>query len=175
MDDSARGVSNPSTVRAWPRTAPQPAGYSPSKWDESGRRAGGWEKSPIDKDEEGQSLTRASLKQSFHFPFDLREGGFQHTASRIDHYFALGIQLVEPEADGLANPSLDAIANHGFADGARQGKADFGTLAFRPQSVEGGEQRPGVPAALIVNSAEIGGSQNTDTFWETCDVTTSRS
>lgn len=118
---------------------------------------------------------RATQEQLFHFPLDHLKGRIEHLASGIDDDFALWTQLVEPEAYGLANPSFNAIAHSGFSDRARHCEADFGAGTLRAADIKSCEQRPGIAGALIVNSSEISGSQNTDTFRKTCDVTTSRS
>ena len=79
------------------------------------------------------------------------------------------------EPHGLAHAPPYPVANHRLAHRAGNRKADFGSLAIRAARIESREQRPGIPGALIINSTEISGSQNTDTFGKTCDVTTSRS
>jgi len=169
MDDSAPGVSIPSRDPVPRRTArPLPARI-PNTWDNTGRQGGGWEKSPIYKRAVRRLRGCAPQKQLFHFPFDLREGRIEHPASWIDNNFALWIQQAEPEADGLTDPPLNAIADHGFSDGARQRESDLWTQAIRPARVESGEQWAGIPGTLIIYSSEISGSQNSDTFWKTCD------
>jgi hypothetical protein len=142
MDDSAPRASAPSRDHAPGHTARLLGARIPSRWDSSGRLGEGGEKAPIYKGEARRLRARATQQQLFHFPFDLREGRVERPASRIDDDFALWIQLIEPEADSLADPSLNAIADHGFTDGARQGKTDFGTQAIRPADVKSGEQRP---------------------------------
>ena len=100
------------------------------------------EKPPICKRVARRSRARATQQQLFHFPFDLREGRIQHTASWIDDDFALWTQLIEPEADRLADPSFNAVAHHGFSDRARHGEADLRSQALLPPDVKSGEQRP---------------------------------
>ena len=57
------------------------------------------------------------------FPY----GGIQCLASGIDDNGPLGTQLIQVEADGLADAPLDPVAHHGLTDRARQGEADVGT------------------------------------------------
>jgi hypothetical protein len=114
---------------------------------------------------------RATQEKLFHFPLDYGEGRIQHLASGIDDDFALWTQLIEPEADGLANPSFNAIAHHSLSDRARHREADFRAGTLRAADIKSGEQRSGIAGTLIVNSSEISGSQNTNTFRKTCDVT----
>src|SRR6185295_14370365 len=75
---------------------------------------------------------------------------------------------VEPEANGLADPPLNTVANHCFTDRSGHGKADFWSLAIGPAGKERRKQWSGIPGTVIINSAEINGSQNTDTFGKTC-------
>ena len=99
-------------------------------------------KPPIYKREARRSRGRATRQQLFHFALYLRERRFECPASWIDDDFALWTQLIEPEADGLADPAFDAIARHRFADRARHGKADLRSQAVRAPDKESGEQRP---------------------------------
>lgn len=56
-----------------------------------------------------------------------RYRGFQCLATGIDNDGPLGAQLIQVEADGLADAPLDPVAHHGLTDRARQGEADVGT------------------------------------------------
>lgn len=141
MDDSVPVVSIPSRDPGRRHTVPRPRARIQSRLDDNGRQGEEWEKSPIYKGEARRLRAGAPQKQLFHFPLDLREWSFQRPASWIDDDFALWTQLAKPEADGLADPTFDAIAHHGLPDGARQGEADLGTQAARPAREESGEQR----------------------------------
>ena len=70
---------------------------------------------------------------------------------------------------GLANAPPDAIADHGFPESARHGKADMGTIGLRLADGKGREERTRILRAPIVNPAEILGTQQTDTFRKTRD------
>jgi hypothetical protein len=72
-------------------------------------------------------------------------------------------------ADRLADAPPDPVANNGFPDRARDGEADMRTVGLRFADGERREQRAGILRALIVDSAEISGTQQTDTFRETRD------
>jgi hypothetical protein len=48
-----------------------------------------------------------------------RYRGFQRFATGIDNDGPLGAQLIQVEADGLADAPLDAVAHHGLTDRAR--------------------------------------------------------
>ena len=54
-------------------------------------------------------------------------GGIQGLASGIDDNGPLRAQLIQVEADGLADAPLDSVTHHGLTHRARQGEADVGT------------------------------------------------
>ena len=88
-------------------------------------------------------------------------------APRIDDDGPLWAQLIQLEAYGLADPPLDAISHHGFAEGARAGEANMRSLRLRFADTESRKQRSGEPGTLVINPAEIFGTQQTDTFRKT--------
>ena len=73
------------------------------------------------------------------------------------------------KAYGLPDTPLDTVAHHSLTDGARQSKADVGTIRLRFPKAESGEQGAGKAGPLVVNSPEILRSQQTDTFRKTRD------
>ena len=73
------------------------------------------------------------------------------------------------EAYGLADPSLDAVSDHGFAEGARASETDMGALRQRFADTKCGKQGPGEPGTLVIYPAEVFGTQQTDTFRKTRD------
>jgi hypothetical protein len=75
------------------------------------------------------------------------------------------------EAHGLADPPLDAVSHHGFAEGAGAGEANVRTFRLRFADAECRKQGPGKPGTLVINPAEIFGTQQTDTFRKTRDGT----
>jgi len=77
---------------------------------------------------------------------------------------------------GLPDAAPDAVADHGFPESARHGKADMGTIGLLLADGKRREERARILRALIVYPAEILGTQQTDTFRKTRDgSTTSRS
>ena len=74
-------------------------------------------------------------------------------------------------ADGLADPSPDAVAHHGFTERPGRGEADARTVRLRLTQAERGEQRAGVLDATVVNPSKILGAQQADTFRKTSDRT----
>jgi hypothetical protein len=73
------------------------------------------------------------------------------------------------EADRLADPSLDAVSHHGFAEGARAGEADMRPLRLRFPDTKRRKEGPGEPGTLVIYPAEVFGTQQTDTFRKTRD------
>jgi hypothetical protein len=79
------------------------------------------------------------------------------------------------KADGLADAPPDAVAHNCFTDRPRDGKADMRSIRLRLADGERRKQRAGILGALIVDPAEISGTQQTDTFRKSRDsVATSR-
>ena len=73
------------------------------------------------------------------------------------------------EAYGLADPPLDAVSHHGFAERARAGEADMRALRPRFTHTKCREEGPGEPGTLVIYPAEVFGTQQTDTFRKTRD------
>jgi hypothetical protein len=71
--------------------------------------------------------------------------------------------------DGFADAPPDPIAHHGFAERAGDCKADPRSIRLRLADGERREQRTGILPALIVDSAEMLGAQQTDTFRKSRD------
>lgn len=96
-------------------------------------------------------------------------------APRIDDDGPLRAQQIEMQTNGLAHSPFDAIAYNGLTERSRYGESDTRTVAAGFADTKGGEERPTVAGALVINSSEILRSQQTDTFRKTRDVrTTSR-
>ncbi len=110
------------------------------------------------------------MKQLLHLPFQVGERDIQGFPPRVDNDRPLRTQLVEPEAHRLPDPPFNSVARHGPSERPRRSEPDPRTLNFRSPHAEGRETRPGVLAALIVDGAEIRGSQQTDTFRKTGDA-----
>jgi hypothetical protein len=98
-----------------------------------------------------------------------RYRSIEHFASRIDDDGPLWAQLTKVEAHRLADPSLDAISHHGFAEGARAGEADMRPLQLRFANTKCRKEGSGEPGTLVIYPAEVFGTQKTDTFRKTRD------
>jgi hypothetical protein len=113
------------------------------------------------------SRSIASLKKTFDFAVKFRYRCIEGFAPRIDDDGPLWAQLIQLEAYGLTDPSLNAISHHGFAEGARAGEANMWSFQLRFADTECRKQRSGEPGTLVINPAEVFGTQQTDTFRKT--------
>ena len=121
-----------------------------------------------------ESRATASLKETKNLFLQFLRGCIEGLAAGIDDDRPLWAQLAELEAYRLANPSLNAISHHGFAECAGAGETNMRSLGLRFPDTECGKEGPGEPGSLVVDSAEIFGTQQTDTFrkttfWQTRD------
>jgi len=73
-------------------------------------------------------------------------------------------------AYGLPDPAPDTVTEHRLPERARRREADVRTVHLRFPHAECREERAGVLDAAIVDSAEILGTQQTDTFRKTSDL-----
>ena len=79
----------------------------------------------------------------------------------MDH---CGFNRSEVQADGLAHAPLDTVAHHGFAERAGNRETDVRTVRLRLAHTESRKQRAGELEPSVINSPEIFGSQQADTF-----------
>lgn len=77
--------------------------------------------------------------------------------------------MVEAQAYSLAHSPFDAVAYHGLSKRTRSRKADPGALGTWFARAEGREKGTGKLPAPIIDSTEIRGSQQADTFRKTSD------
>jgi hypothetical protein len=77
------------------------------------------------------------------------------------------VQPIQLAAYGLADTPLDTVAHHGLAEGARRRETNVGAVGLRLAYAERGEERATIAATVVVNSSEIFGSQQADTFRKT--------
>ena len=73
------------------------------------------------------------------------------------------------EAHRLADPPLDTVSYNGFAEGAGAGETNVRSFRLRFADAECRKQGPDKPGTLVINPAEIFGTQQTDTFRKTRD------
>jgi hypothetical protein len=104
------------------------------------------------------SRSIASLKKTFHFAAKFRYWGIAGFAPGIDDDRPLWAQLIQLQAYGLADPSLEAISHHGLAQGARAGEANMRSLRLRFTDTKCRKQRSGEPGTLVINPAEVFGT-----------------
>ena len=70
---------------------------------------------------------------------------------------------------GFANAPLNAIAYHGFAEGAGSGEPDMRSIRLRLADAERREQGPGEAGSVVIHAPEIFRSKQTYTFGKTGD------
>jgi hypothetical protein len=109
------------------------------------------------------------LKKTLDFAVKFRYRSIEGLAPRIDDDGPLWAQLIQLEANRLPDPSLDTVAHHGFTKGAGARKADVRSLCQRFADTECRKQGPAEAGTLVINPAEVFGTQQTDTFRETRD------
>ncbi len=82
----------------------------------------------------------------------------------IDHS---GLRCPRCRRDRFADTPADAVARHCFPDGAWQSETDPRAARIELPHAECGKEGSGEAGTLVINSAEVLGSQQTNTFRET--------
>jgi hypothetical protein len=90
-------------------------------------------------------------------------------APRIDDDGPLWAQPIEVEANRFADPPFDTVTHHGFAQGAGTGEADMRPIGLGFEDAESRKEGAGEPGTLVINAAEVFGTQEADTFRKTRD------
>lgn len=100
-------------------------------------------------------------------PLDRRKICIECRATRVEHDVPLRSKLGSVQSKRRTEPAFDAIANHRFADRARDGKPEASAvearssrLRFGPPFTKSGEQRTGDAKAVVIDGAEFGGPQD---------------
>ena len=73
------------------------------------------------------------------------------------------------QADRFADPPFDAVAHHGFPEGARSGEPDMRAIRLRFADAKGREQGPGDTGTVVIHAPEVFGTKQTYTFGKTGD------
>jgi hypothetical protein len=77
------------------------------------------------------------------------------------------VQPIQIAAYGLAHTPLDTVAHHGLAERAGNRETNVWTIRLRLAYTKRREERTAEAATVVVNSSEIFGSQQADTFRKT--------
>jgi hypothetical protein len=85
----------------------------------------------------------------------------------VDDDGPLWAQPIEVKADRFSDPPFDTVTHHGFAQGAGTGEADVRSIGIGFLDAECRKERAGESGTLVVNSAEILGTQEANTFRKT--------
>jgi hypothetical protein len=111
----------------------------------------------------------AAEKETLHFALKVRYRSIESFASRVDDDGPLGAQPIEVKAHRFADTPFDTVAYNRLTDGTRDSKADVRPVRLRLADTKSGEEGPGEPGTVVVNSSKVFGSQQTDTFRKTRD------
>jgi hypothetical protein len=168
-DGSVPAAGRPSTHPAPLRISRRPHACIASRSDSNGTRRAATGKSELCTRSGERSGTAALEEKPFHFALQCRHRSIQCLAPGIDHNRPLWTQPLELNANRLAETPLDAVSYHRLTNGAGDGKTDARPIRPRLADTESREERPRQAGAGVVNSSEILGSQQTDTFRKTSD------
>ena len=111
----------------------------------------------------------APEKEPLDLPPQFRHRSVERFAPWIDDNGPLWIQPIEVKTYGFPHAPPYAIAHHGLADSAWNSEADARAIAPRLADAERRKERSGMTAALVVDSSEIMGTQQANTFRKTSD------
>ena len=73
------------------------------------------------------------------------------------------------QADRFADPPFDAVAHHGFPEGAGSGEPDVRSVGLRFTDAKGREEGPGDTGTGVIYAPEVFGTKQTYTFGKTGD------
>jgi len=73
------------------------------------------------------------------------------------------------QADRFADTPFDAVAHHGFPEGARSGEPDMRAVRLRFADTKGREEGPGDTGTVVIHAPEVFGTKQTYTFGKTGD------
>ena len=95
-------------------------------------------------------------------PLDIRKGGAQRRAPRIDHDVPLRADFRAVQPERFPNAPFDPVADHRSADRARDGKPQPSRVPGRVRvcQAKGREQRTGEADTVIIDGSEFGSAQN---------------
>jgi hypothetical protein len=106
-------------------------------------------------------------KQPLHLPLEFRQGGIQYLAPWIDDYGPLWAQLVEVQADSLADTPPHTVPCHCFPQRTRNRETHARPCCSGLTQAESRKKRTRKTGAFVINSPEILRSQQADTFGKT--------
>src|ERR1700683_2028205 len=161
-DGSAAAGADPSRRPATLHAVQLLPSCIPNRWDKSGKPKESPEK-PTACRYGGWSARVAFFDHSSHLTLNLGELRLQRRAARIEHDVPLRRDFRSVQPEDFAETALDSVADHSFADRARNGEAQAGSQFHRcafARPAKGGEQRTGHAESVIINKPEIGGAQN---------------
>lgn len=146
MGGISAAASGPSICRGPRRIFPRTASCIPNRSDETGMPTEDRETPTVYRYAEWLVSGSAFFDQPAESPFDGGKTCIERRAPGVEHDIPLRSEFRAMQAKGRAKTPLDAIANHGSADSARDRKtqsraldATAPRLPLRPLPAEGGE------------------------------------
>ncbi len=110
-----------------------------------------------------------SADEPLHFALQLRHRSVEGLAPWIDDYGPPWVHPIEIAADRLPHPAPDPVPHHGLTHRPRDGEADLRTVRLRLADEEGCKERTCKLGSLVINSSEVFGAQQANTFRKTGD------
>ncbi len=105
------------------------------------------------------SQTVATEKELLDLASQLGEWRVHRSPPRIEDNFPLRTQLIEPQADCLADTPFDAISRHRAAQPPWSRESDLGSgFGLRQAHVESGEVRARITGTVVIHSPEVFGA-----------------
>jgi hypothetical protein len=96
-------------------------------------------------------------------------GGVVRFAARIDDNRPLRAQLIQMQADGLADPPFDAVAHHRLAERPGDGETDTWTGRLLFANAESGKERTRKTEPVVIYPSKVLRPEDADTFRKTVD------
>jgi len=132
------------------------------------RREGRGRYKPCRTGDRGSGATRAGDK-TLDLSLQLRHRSVEGLAPRIDDYGPPWIHPIQIAADRLPHPAPDPVPHHGLTHRPRDSETDLRTVRLRLADEEGCKERTCKLGSLVINSAEVSGTQQANTFRKTGD------
>ena len=132
------------------------------------RREGRGRYKPCRTGDRGSGAARVGDK-TLDLSLQLRHRSVEGLAPRIDDYGPPWIHPIQIAADRLPHPAPDPVPHHGLTHRPRDSETDLRTVRLRLADEEGCKERTCKLGSLVINSAEVSGTQQANTFRKTGD------
>lgn len=168
---SAAAFGHPARCRDRRHAAPPLPACIRNRSDGTDTRRAAMGKHPTYKDAGTLSRVFASFEQLPDLGFNRLEWSFERSLSGIEDHEPRRGESVEVQPNRFTHTPLQSIPNHRFAQGARHGKPGLRPVRkLRIAQTESGEERTGVPDAIVIDLSEIAAAKNPAGFRKTESV-----